>query len=446
MRHLLATLLILFCVPGSNISGQDLFQRPETDSSSFSNTFLSIGELQSPTQENLDLPQMPAVQPNATPGDFTPKLTGFFHLDAGYYHQSPINRIVLGDIEDGLGFRRARLAAKGQVADNVSYILEFDIAQSQARFVDVWMQAETGIGKIRIGRFRQPFGMSDLSSARELPFLERAVTFAQSPFRQTGIMIFDSTLDQRKTWAISGFRTLSDNFGNVYSDSNGYGLATRLTSIAGEWGENELVHLGAGFSLLSPGQGFVQIASSNEFFVGQNPTAGPVGLSSLPIVGVPPFVNTGPIAADLAQFFNLETALVRGNFAVQSEVRWVTVNESSGINHSFPGTYLQMRYVLTGESIPYSKTNGVLGRISPIQPLTRAGGLGALEIAGRFSHLDLTDSPGPGRRINNYTLGLNWYWNTHSKIQLNWIHSQLDGASLPKSTANTIAMRAQVDF
>ena len=113
----------------------------------------------------------------ATATEFpTVKLTGFFHLDAAFYSQDALNELTLGDIDDGLGFRRARLAAKGAVAEDVSYIIEFDIAQSQARFVDVWMQLdETRFGKVRLGRFRQPFGMSELTSVRELPFLEPPV-------------------------------------------------------------------------------------------------------------------------------------------------------------------------------------------------------------------------------------------------------------------------------
>ena len=71
------------------------------------------------------------------------KVTGFFHLDGAYFSQDRNNRLTLGDIEDGLAFRRARLAAAGEVARDVSFIIEFDIAQSQARFVDVWMQLDT---------------------------------------------------------------------------------------------------------------------------------------------------------------------------------------------------------------------------------------------------------------------------------------------------------------
>lgn len=375
------------------------------------------------------------------------KITGFFQLDAGYYSQDADSLLTLGDIEDGLGFRRARMAAKGSVAEDTSYIIEFDIAQSQARFVDVWMQLDkTRFGNIRIGRFRQPFGMSELTSVRELPFLERPLTFTQSPFRQTGVMLFDTTADERQTWAVSGYRYLSDNFGNVFSDSGGYGLASRLTMIAAEGSNDRLWHLGVDYSYNDPGRGIVQFVNTNELFLGQNPNLGPSGLTTLPIVGVPPFVNTGQIPAESVQFFNLESALAFGRMAIQTEARWVSVNQSGGGTANFPGAYAQVRYMLTGEKIPYSKRSGVFGRIVPNRPVSRSEGIGAWEILGRVSHIDLNDTGISGRRLTDFTVGCNWYLNKRTKMQFNWIHSNLNDTMLGDSTTNAFAARVQLDF
>ena len=377
----------------------------------------------------------------------TATITGFFHLDTAYFSQDALSQLTLGDINDGLGFRRARLAAKGSVAEDISYILEFDIAQSQARFVDVWVQANnrTRFGKIRIGRYRQPFGMSELTSVRELPFLERPVTFALGPFRQTGVMLFDTHPNEIGTWAISAYRFLSDNFGNVFADS-GYGLATRLTQIALEWGQNRLFHIGVDYSYNDPGRGLIQLVSTNEVFLAQNPNLGPSGLSVLPIVGVTPFVNTGVIQADRLQYFNIESALALGRMAIQSEARWVRVDRPAANTAHFPGAYAQVRYMLSGETIPYSKSNGVFGRVIPHCDWTNRGGCGAWEILGRISHIDLNDAGITGRRLTDLTVGCNWYWNRYTKLQFNWIHSRLNDSTLGDSTTSTFALRAQLDF
>lgn len=401
------------------------------------------------TDESTSTTILDEHQPSQKPASEFPsvKITGFFHLDSAYFSQDSANLLTLGDIEDGLGFRRARLAAKGNVADNVSYIIEFDIAQSQARFVDVWMQAnETRFGNIRIGRFRQPFGMSELTSVRELPFLERPVTFTQSPFRQTGVMLFDSTPNDTGTWAIAGYRFLSDNFGNVFADDGGYGLATRLSRVVKQWEPNRLIHLGFDYSYNNPGRDVVQLVSTNEVFVGQNPNLGPAGLSSLPIIGVTPFVNTGQLAAETAELFNVEYGMALGSLAVQSEARWVRVDQTNGTRANFPGAYVMVRYVLTGEEIPYSKKDGLFGRVIPNCNVTSDGGMGAWELNGRISHIDLIDAGINGRRLTNYTIGCNWYWNERTKFQFNWIHSQLDDMLLGDSTASTFATRVQIDF
>lgn len=378
----------------------------------------------------------------------TARVTGFFHLDSAWFNQDRRNRRTLGDINDGLGFRRARLAAKGNVSEDIEYILEFDLAQSQARFVDVWVQANnTRFGNVRIGRYRQPFGMSELTSVRELPFLERPVTFTQSPFRQTGVMLFDTMADERGTWALSGYRFLSDNFGNVFADNGGYGMATRLTRIRSNPNNDRLVHMGAGYSFNDPGRGVVQLVSTNEVFLAQNPNLGPAGLSVLPIEGVTPFVNTGELATNNVQFLNFELAAGLGRLALQGEARFVKVDLANGPTAIFPGAYAQFRYMLTGETIPYNKKNGVFGRIVPDRPWTAAGGgPGAWEAVGRVSHIDLIDGGVSGRRLTDFTAGANWYWNQYMKLQFNYIHSRLEDTTIGASQANTFAVRAQLDF
>ncbi len=376
--------------------------------------------------------------------------TGVFQLDWGGFYQDANNRATLGDIQDGLGFRRARFAAAGKVTEQTSYIVEFDLAQAQPRFVDVWMQFnETPLGNVRIGRYRKPFGMTEWTSIRELPFLERPSLFALSPFRQTGMMLFDSALDDRMSWYVSGYRFLSDFFGNVYADQGGYGMAARTTFLPVDCGDERLVHLGVGYSYNDPGRDEVIFANVDEFFVGQNPILGIGGLSVIPIVGVPPFVNTGLIPTQNTNLFNVEGAISFGRLVIQSEARWASVEGLNGENNTFGGAYAHVRYVLTGEMIPYVRESGVFGRVRPCCPVDhKTGGRGAWEIAARVSYLDLngTNLVGPGRRLTNGTVGLNWYLNNFTKFQLNWISANLNDPTLGSSAAGTVALRAQLDY
>lgn len=108
-------------------------------------------------------------------------------------------------------------------------------------------------------------------------------------------------------------------------------------------------------------------ASQNEFFVGQQPTLGPGGLSVLPIVTVPPFVNTGIMPTNRTNLFNVEAAASWGRMLIQSEVRWAQVELTDGTTNTFPGAYAHLRYMLTGETISYNRQAGVFGRVKPAQ-------------------------------------------------------------------------------
>ncbi|NQV26422.1 MAG: porin [Rhodopirellula sp.] len=377
-------------------------------------------------------------------------VTGFFHLDNAWYHQDSRNVATLGGpLQDGSEFRRARLAAKGNVAENVSYIIEFDFAASQPRFVDVWMNfAKVPVfGNVRIGRWRQPFGMAELTSVRELPFLERALPFSMAPFRQTGIGFYNHSDDERATWAGSVVRYPSDNFGNNTGNAGGYSFVGRTTWLP--YYENEgdqLFHVGFDYSYLNPATNKVQFASQPEIQVGQ--TSG--GVFPASFVGVPAFVSTGTLSnVTNINLMGVEAAAAYGNLYLQSEFRWMVIEQNGGQRNTLPGGYAQLRYLLTGEKLPYKKKDGVFGRVIPHQDASFGnGGIGAWELDARWSFVDFngTGFPGPGRRLNDITFGMNWYVNAHTKFQLNYIHAYLDDPTLGNSNADIFALRAQIDF
>ena len=378
-----------------------------------------------------------------------PLLTGFFQMDNVWFNQSPNNRATVGDVQDGIDFRRARLAAKGNVTKNTSYIMEFDFAASQATFVDVWMNFANVpvLGNIRIGRWRQPFGMSSLTSVRELPFLERPTNFAFVPFRQSGIGAYNTAFDDNLTWAVSAYRYPSTGFGNTIGDNGGWGMAGRLTALPyyANGGE-QLIHVGVDYSFNDPSNDLVRFQNTPEIFVGEN-AGNPLLPGTRP--SIPPFVDTGVVPTKNQSLWGLEAAAAYGPLYLQSEAYWSTLNVLGGGSNTYPGAYAQGRWILTGERLPYNKKGGVFGRVVPNQNVSFAtGGIGAWELAARYSYIDLngTNQPGPGRLLNDLTLGLNWYINGFTKVQFNYIHPWLTDPILGRSTADVFALRSQIDF
>lgn len=385
----------------------------------------------------------------------TARLTGFFQADSVWFDQDEANKLAVGngvasdgDVQNGADFRRARLAAVGQAWDNVSYMIEMDFAfPGRPSFMDVWLDIDDVVGSsnVRIGQFRQPFGMDGLNGVKDLTFLERPLPFAFFPFRQIGTQLYGNSKDELITWAISGYRFPTDTFGGNVGDSGGYGMATRVTSLLyHDTKASHLLHVGGAYCFIDPANNFVQYRNQPEVFVGE--TGGgalvPAGVPS----NVPPFVDTGLIPTDNVNLFGAELAFVAGSFHAQSEAVYANVNQQNGPSLLFPGAYAAAGYFLTGESRPYNGKNGVFSKLKPNRSVGKEGGIGAWEIAGRFSYIDLNDDNIQGRRLSNLTAGLNWYLNPYTKFQLNYIHAMLNSPLNGDSEANVFAMRAQMDF
>ena len=111
----------------------------------------------------------------------------------------------------------------------------------------------------------------------------------------------------------------------------------------------------------------------------------------------------------------------------------------------FGAWYAQLGWVLTGESRRYNIANASYQNPQPYMNVTSQGGIGAWELALRFSHTDLDfhegdfGSPTPADGIRGgvqdiWTLGLNWYLNATVRITANWLNVDVDRLN-PSPTA-----------
>jgi phosphate-selective porin OprO/OprP len=376
----------------------------------------------------------------------TARLTGFLQADTGWFHQDAANRIAVGDVQDGADFRRARLAATGDVAENVGYMAEFDFAfPARPGFMDVWLEVRDTslLNDVKVGLYRQPIGLDGLTSVKELTFLERGLPFAFLPFRQIGAMTSGADEERGVTWALSGFRFPTDPFGGQIGDSGGYGMATRLTRVIAEDNDGSVIHIGGAYSLIDPANDAVRYRAQPEFFVAE--TGGAAFVPSGVPTGVPPFVDTGVLPAEKANLFAAEFAATSGQFHAQSEFIHALVSREGATSVGFSGVSAQAACILTGEHRPYNRKAGVLGRVVPSHDFGKSG-YGAWEVAARWSMLDLDDGDVRGGTLNTSTLGLNWYLNKFTKFQFNYIHAFLNSPVNGDSDADVFAVRAQVDF
>ncbi len=408
--------------------------------------------------EGLSKPKFPSVE-----------VHGVFQVDSAWFEQTDANRAaevgttgrLIGDIQDGASFRRARLSANGSVLPNMNYLLQMDFAFfGRPTFTDVWMEVNKVpvLGNVRVGQWKQPFSLEVVSSFRYTTFAERALTFqAFVPFRHIAVGFYDWAENERMTWAASVYRPGQDQFGGSLADNGGYAGVGRLTALP--WWEDEgcrYLHTGIAYNFVAPKDRMAQFRTIPEYFVGENTGVLPPGTSGQAAPGsfngTPFFVDTGKPPIQDYHLLGNELMWVEGPFSWQTEAMFLWASRPADKNAFFWGGYSQVGYFLTGEHRPYNRKQGAIDRIQVKRPIGRLHdpcedwGWGGWEIAARLSHIELNSSDIRGGRLTDFTFGVNWYLNNYSKIQFNYIRAFLDSPTTGDSTADIFGLRAQLDF
>jgi phosphate-selective porin OprO/OprP len=330
-------------------------------------------------------------------------------------------------VETGTEIRRARIDLQGDMWEIVNFRLEYDFATGEAAARDVYigLQSVPWIQNIRVGHFKEPFSLEELTSNNDITFMERALPHALVPSRNTGLGIFGAELGERLTWSAGVFH-LSDDTGAGFGSDDAYDLTGRVTGLPWAPDERRLLHLGLGYSH--------QFRDQFDLAYSQRPEAHlyPVAL-----------VNTGDFATNGVDLVNPEAAVVYGSLSAQAEYMHAFVNQPGTSDANFGGFYAYASWFVTGESRPYRRTDGWFGRVRPQRNFAFDGeSWGAWELAARFSRLDLDSAGVSGGVLNDVTAGVNWYLNPNMRVMLNYVraHRQATG------DANIAESRFQVAY
>lgn len=374
--------------------------------------------------------------------DVTVKVFGRVFFDIGWFSgdEATFNTDTSGatpELEDGTEFRTARLGAEGTLFEKVGYKAEFDLAGgrdaanssgssvngSVVDLKDVYMYLKDVLGgEVRAGHYKEPFGLEQLTSSRFITFMERSVMSAFAPDRNSGISYLGHNGSKTMTWSAGAFRTTEDSGFDV-GDSE-YSYTGRVTGTP--WYRDD------GTSLLHLG-GAVTYRMDDEVRFRSRPEANLVNRVA----------DTGAIAADDTAILGLESALVLGPFSAQAEYNLASVSASGGgSDGDFSGFYAFLSVFLTGEHRNYKTSSATFDRVKPDENL--GSGPGAIELAARFSMLDLDDGP-ISDELMDATIGVNWYLNPNSRIMLNVVHAEFEDGTVDDSM-DALMMRFQVDW
>lgn len=330
----------------------------------------------------------------------------------------------VGKLVDGNELRRARLFFEGTIYGNVAFKAQYDFAGGEAVAKDIFIAFKgTPVGEIKLGHFKEPFSLEEITSSKNIAFLERALPNVFAPSRNFGVQVSDSPSD-KLNWGVGVFRESDDFATSVGDDVTNVTGRVVFRPIYDDDGKR-LLHLGLSATTKDTA------GLSDEFRIRQRAE----------VHFGPSVIDTGGFTTDGEDILAIEVAGVFGPLWFAAEYLHPEVDTPDRGTLEFPGYYLQVGYFLTGEHRRYRTVDGAWDRQKPDQNWGE-GGKGAWEIAARLSTTDLSDADIVGGKADGVTLALNWYPNPATRMMLNYVMSEVQGIG----GADFVLFRAQVDF
>jgi phosphate-selective porin OprO/OprP len=340
------------------------------------------------------------------------------------------------NLSDGAYFRRARLGVEGVIARDFNYRLLMELGgagtEGPTRINDAWI-SYTGFAPlaVQVGAFAPGANLDDGTAPEDLVFIERATVSELS--RTLG------GADGRLALALKGA-------GSRWMGT--LALTSRTVNDA-EVSDSQLATVGrAGFLVATSDEYNVHVGASGTYVFtppdqGSSVTSGRHSLRfrDRPEIRVDStrLIDTGAIDAYHAYAAGVEFAANWRSLYLQGENFWYGIERrqpTNASNPNFGGYYVQGSWVLTGERHRYNMATGSYQSPRPFKPFASGGGIGAWELAVRYSHADLDSNAGtsgaaPAGSVRGgvqdiWTAGINWYLNPNLRVLFNYLHVNVD--------------------
>ena len=361
----------------------------------------------------------------------------------GFWEWQPIGRIfwdtVFADRDNSnleatnSELRRARLGFQGKIKP-LGYKLEIDFANSgSASWKDIWLSYnnKNDLGKwfFKIGQHHVPFGHATISSSKYKPLMRRPL-FGDGPQISRAVGIAYRQDASRWFFHAGAFLpalgTGSDETGEGTTDRETY--AFRIGGQPFFKDKTHLIHTAFSYQYEEyNGDAFNSIDNSLLSHVGDGDAL---------------VANFGTNADD-SNAYDIELISVWGPFhSVFEYVAW-DVSDPDG-DADLSAWAFDVGWFFTGESMKYKA--GAFSGINPKAPIGK-GGWGAWQIAARLENMDLTDGNIIGGEADVFTVGLNWYLTSNTRLMANYgvvLDFDRNGFADDGREPSVFQMRAQV--
>jgi len=359
------------------------------------------------------IPIFVTTEEDTTEDNARMNIGGSFMMDAAAYDSD------LTDLGSGTKIRRARLYVAGTLPDSWKYKLQYDFTGTgNSGIKSAYLQHKS----LKLGYFKEPFSLQNMSSSKNITFTERSLTDVFSPGRHIGLTYSTGG----SAWTMTG-GVFGQGVESPESEKDeGYGISGRATyALLNK--ENQKLHFGLGVS---------------QRYMGEDES---IRFRERPESDITDthLVDTDKFDAKSLNRRGFEALWVQGSLALQGEYVSVNIDRDSSDNTdvNFNGYYIEASWFLTGESVAYNAKKGNISKLKPISPS------GAWQTALRFSRLDLTDEDIIGGEEDNLTFALNWYPIANLRFMANYIQVlDVEGGPHADDKPAALVLRAQVAF
>lgn len=395
------------------------------------------------------------------------KIEGRIHLDYWAFPDSDAgtetfegsgNPFTTQNPQDRFTTRRMRLGFSGDIKDNMLYVAQAELSGvDDPEFRDLYIGFKDlpWLHTLLIGNQKRPYGLDHLNSSRYNVFLERpfVIESFNEDARRIGVASYGLSDDQAWNWRYGVY-----NMEKAHPDGQYVGDHYQL-EVAGRLANT------AWYDECTDGRSYMHWAVSGTI-AHPDGTGGPTNSNESRFRTRPEartsqrWLNTGRIpGANTYGLLGLEGVVNLGPTQVVAEWQNIWLDRTSGNDVNLWGGYVYWSYFLTGEHIPWSRKSGTIGRVKPFQNFFLVntcddcvdGGWGAWNVGVRYSYADFNDENIMGGIGESVTFALNWHWNAHAKVQLNYIFGQVEdrSAGIPALTSGDYQIfgtRFAVDF
>ena len=360
------------------------------------------------------------------PYDYRYSFGGEISYDFGYVDQTPPKYQSEPDSYFNHLWRRVRLNHKGNFFDKQLFY-EFELSLTgKDRFKDVYVGYKRKIFtdtfyRIKTGNIKIPYSLQRYSTLKNLSFMERPLgDDAFSIKRKLGVEFLVHTKQNKHHYALflAGYGNSIDELKRNDPDKTGFSVRSTYTH---KNSKRDVVHFGAALLEEDFKDSTLRYKQKSESDVLEEK-----------------YVSTKIKHVKNRSVRNFDLLYLNHKSYIEAGYMDSTVNARKGDYH-FYSYFVEGSYFIIGEGKRFNAKESKFSRVKVTKDT-------ALELALRYSHINLNDKDEHGGEQTNYNFSLNWYITPELRAMMNYIHALPKGTDDYDGALNIYQMRLLFAF